>query len=344
MISSVRTTIALLSVCAVAVGAAACGGGDGDTRSPEDVPPEAIALVGEQEVPKEEFTALMARAEQGYRAQKREFPAVGSAEYNDLKNRAVQFLVTRYQYRAEAEALGLEITEEEVTKRLDQIKQQSFQGNDKKFAAELEKLGLTEEDAREEVRDRLVQEKIYDEVTGGITVSDEEIKAHYEENKSQFVKPFTVRHILVDTGKGAEAKANRIAQELEDGANFQELAREESDDEGSAKRGGRIEVQAGGVVAEFFDAAVELSPDEVSEPTKTQFGWHLIQGVDPVEYTPLNEVEDTIREQLLTPKKNEAMETWVEETTRKYSREVVYAVGFKPAETTETTTTQPSSE
>ena len=102
--------------------------------------------------------------------------------------------------------------------------------------------------------------------------------------------------------------------------------------------------QAGDAAEEFFNAALELSPDEVSPPTKTQFGWHLIQGVDPVVYTPLSEVEETIREQLVTPKKNEAMETWVEETRRKYSREVVYAVGFKPAETTETTTTQPSSE
>ncbi len=342
MTSSLRKPTALLAACALALGVAACGGGDEDGGpSPDDVPPDAIALVGEQEVPKEEFTSLMERAEEGYKAQKREFPEVGSAEYNDLKGRAVQFLITRYQYRAEAEALGVEITEAEVTKRLDEIKEQSFQGDDAKFLEELEKLGLTEEDAREEIRDRLVQEKIYDEVTGDITVSDEEIQSYYDENKSQFVKPFTVRHILVDAGKGAEAKADRFAKELEDGANFQELARKESDDEGSAKRGGRIEVQAGGVVAEFFDAAVKLSPGDVSPPTKTQFGWHLIQGVDPVEYRPLSEVEDSIREQLLTPKKNEAMETWVEETNRKYSNETVFAVGYKPAETTtaESTTT-----
>jgi parvulin-like peptidyl-prolyl isomerase len=336
---SVRKLITLPAACVLALAAAACGGGGDGGPNPEDVPPDAIAVIGDQEVPKEEFTSLMERAEQGYKAQKREFPEVGSPEYNDLKNRAVQFLVTRYQYRAEAEALDIEVTEAEVTKRLNQIKDQSFEGDDAKFAAELKKLGLTEEDARGEIRDRLVQERIYQKVTGDITVSDKEIESYYDENKSQFVKPFDVRHILVKR----KAKAEELAQELEDGASFPALAREESTDRGTAKRGGLFTVQAGGAVEEFFDAALELSPDEISPPTKTQFGWHLIQGVDPVEYTPLSEVESTIREQLLTPKKNEAMETWVEETRRKYSREVVYAVGYKPTETA-TTETQPSSQ
>jgi parvulin-like peptidyl-prolyl isomerase len=337
---SIRKLIVLFAACAFALGAAACGGGDDDARNPEDVPPDAIALVGDQEVPKAEFDALIDRAKQGYKAQKRDFPEVGSPEYNDLKNRAIQFLITRYQYRAEAEALDIEVTEADVTKRLEQIKDQSFEGNDAKFAKELEKLGLTEEDAREEIRDRLIQEKIYEKVTGDIKVTDSEIEDHYDKNKDQFVKPFDVRHILVKT----KAKAEDLAQELEDGASFPALARKESTDTGTAKRGGLFTVQAGGAVQEFFDAAVKLSPDEVSPPTKSQFGWHLIQGVDPVEYTPLSEVKETIRQQLLTPKKNAAMETWVNETKRKYSRDVVYAVGFEPTETTETTTTETSSQ
>jgi parvulin-like peptidyl-prolyl isomerase len=336
---STRKLTALLAACVFVLAAAACGGDD-SARSPEDVPPDAIALIGDQEVPKDQFTTLMDRAEQGYKAQKRDFPKVGSPEYNDLKNRAIEFLVTRYQYRAEAEALGIDVTEADVTKRLEEIKDQSFEGNDAKFARELEKLGLTEEDAREEIRDRLIQEKIYETVTGEIKVSDSEIEDHYNKNESQFVKPFDVRHILVKK----KEKAEELAQEVEDGANFAALARKESTDTGTAKRGGLFTVQAGGAVQEFFDAAVKLSPGEVSPPTKSQFGWHLIQGVDRVEYTPLSEVKDTIRQQLLTPKKNKAMETWVADTKRKYSNEVVYAVGYEPTETTETTTTETSSQ
>ena len=68
-----RTTLTLFFACALAVGLAACGG-DSDTKTAEDVPVDAIALVGDQEVPKAEYDALLDRAKQSYEAQKRPFP------------------------------------------------------------------------------------------------------------------------------------------------------------------------------------------------------------------------------------------------------------------------------
>jgi foldase protein PrsA len=334
MTYSITKLLPLLAACAFTLGATACGGDD--ARSPEDVPADAIALVGDQAVPKNEFTALMDRAEQGYEAQKREFPKIGSPEYQDLKTRAVQFLVQRYQYRAEAESLGIEISDAEITKRLDQVKEQSFGGSDAKFAAELKKLGLTEEDAREEIRDRLVQEKIYEEVTGEITVTDEQIESHYGTHEAEFTQPRQVRHILVKK----EALADRLHGQVEDGANFAALARKFSTDEGSAKQGGKLTVTKGQTVPEFDKLAFELDEGEISDPVKTQFGWHIIEALEPIKVTPLAEAKETVRRQLLDQKKNAAMESWVEETKRKYSGDVVYAVGYKPTATSQ----QPSSQ
>jgi parvulin-like peptidyl-prolyl isomerase len=333
MTHPVRKLIALLAACALALGATACGGGDG-AKSPQDVPADAIALVSDQEVPKAEFTALMARAEKGYKAQKRDFPKVGSPEYQDLKTRAIEYLVQRYQYRVEAEALGIEITDEEITKRIDQIKKQSFGGSDEKFAAELEKLGLTEDEAREEIRDRLIQEKIYDEITGDVKVTDEQVTTYYEKNEAQFTQPRQVRHILVKK----KALADRLRAELEKDANFAALARKHSTDEGSAKQGGKLTVTKGQTVPEFDKLAFELDEGAISQPVKTQFGWHIIEALEPVKVTPLDDAKATIRRQLLDGKKKTAMESWVAETKRKYSGEVVYAVGYKP-----TTTAQQSS-
>lgn len=334
MTISSRTVVTLLSVGAFALGAAACGGGDGE-QSAEDVPADAIALVGEQPVPKADFTGLMDRAEQGYEAQKREFPKVGSPEYQDLKTRAVQFLVERYQYRQEAEALGVEVTDQEITDRLNEIKEQSFEGDDEKFQAELEKLGLTEEDAREEIRDRLVQEEIYEAVTKNVEVTDAQISEYYEANEDQFTQPRQVRHILVKK-KGL---ADRISNQLEGGASFAKLAKQHSTDEGSAKQGGKLTATKGQTVPEFDKVAFELEEGEISEPVKTQFGFHIIEALEPVQVTPLEEAEDTIRQQLLDQKKKAAMDTWVAETKRKYSNEVVYAVGFAPAAAPSSTTT-----
>ena len=71
---------ALLALtCALALAAGACGGGD-EEKTPEDVPPDAIALVGDTKVPKAEFDALLERAEKNFKAQKRPFPKVGTPE------------------------------------------------------------------------------------------------------------------------------------------------------------------------------------------------------------------------------------------------------------------------
>ena len=113
-----RTTLTLFFACAFVLGLVACGGG-ADEKTAEDVPVDAIALVGDQEVPKAEYDALLDRAKQSYKAQERPFPKVGSPEYNDLKVRAVQFLVQRYEYRSEAENLGVACQGERPTRRQD---------------------------------------------------------------------------------------------------------------------------------------------------------------------------------------------------------------------------------
>lgn len=91
-----------------------------------------------------------------------------------------------------------------------------------------------------------------------------------------------VRHILVRTNEAvSEDEGKRKLQELRErivnGADFAELARQYSDD-GSAARGGDLGwLYPGDTVPEFERAVAELKPLEVSQPVKTQFGWHLIQ-------------------------------------------------------------------
>jgi parvulin-like peptidyl-prolyl isomerase len=83
-------------------------------------------------------------------------------------------------------------------------------------------------------------------------------------------------------------------------------------------------------VAEFDKLAFELDEGQVSQPVKTQFGWHIIEPLEPVKVTPLAEAKPTIRQQLVDEKKKTEMESWVAETERKYSGDIVYAVGYKP--------------
>jgi foldase protein PrsA len=320
-----RTTLTLFFACAFVLGLAACGGGS-DEKTGEDVPVDAIALVGDQEVPKAEYDALLDRAKQSYKTQKRPFPKVGSPEYNDLKVRAVQFLVQRYEFRSEAENLGVSVTEEEVDKRLDELKKTNFGGSDEKLEAELKKLGLTLEQAREEIEDKLLQEKIFKKVTGNIKVSEAEIEKYYEDNEEQFTKPREVRHILVKS----KQKADELHKELNGGASFAVLAKKFSQDTASAKEGGKLTVSKGQTVPPFDKIAFSIEEGEISKPVKTQFGWHIIEALAPIEVTKLSEATPTIEQQLKQQRQSSAMETWLKQTQTKYAQDVVYAAGYKP--------------
>jgi parvulin-like peptidyl-prolyl isomerase len=144
------------------------------------------------------------------------------------------------------------------------------------------------------------------------------------------------------------AKADELAAELEAGGDFAALARRHSTDTGSKASGGKLTITRGQTVAPFDKEAFRLGKNEISAPVKTEFGFHLIQALSEVkkaDKAPLQEVRDSIRQQLLQTKKNEAMTDWVDELKQEYDDKVSYAAGFTPPPTaTATTTTSPADE
>jgi len=121
-----------------------------------------------------------------------------------------------------------------------------------------------------------------DELAKNIMVDDELLKAFYEKNKDQFVGPEQrqASHILIE-GDDAEATATleSIKKRLDQGEDFAALATEFSQDTGSASEGGDLGLFQRGVMDPIFEEAVfsMTKIGEVSEPIKTEFGYHLIK-------------------------------------------------------------------
>ena len=282
-----------LSLCALmlafAFALAGCGGGD------DEVPADAVAVVDGEEIAKSDYDALLAQAKKSYKNQKREFPKAGSQEFQTLKNQAVQFLVQREQFEQEAEELDVEITDKQVDARLAQIQKQYFGGDKKKFEKQLKDQGLTEAQVRKDIRSQIVSEKIFEEVTGKVKVTDKQVEEYYDKNKAQYSQPESreVRHILVKT----KAKADDIYDQLKGGADFAALAKKFSEDTGSKANGGKLTISKGQTVAPFDQTAFLLKKNEISKPVKTEFGFHIIQAigdVKPAKVTPLKDVQDSI--------------------------------------------------
>jgi foldase protein PrsA len=335
---SMRKTITLVAL-ALALAASGCGG---EEASKPDVPAGAVAVVGEFQIAKTEFDRLIEQAKKSFEAQEQEFPEAGTPEYEEVKSSIVRSLVEEAQWEQEATEMGIKVTDQEVTKRLDELKEQFFQGDDAKYEEELERQGLTEEQVRDEIRSRVLSEKVYNSVTKSVKVTDQQIQAYYKKNETQFEQPESreVRHILVKTRE----KAQDIYRQLQNGANFATLAKKFTEDEASKAEGGKMTAQKGRTVAPFDKFVFDAETGDLSEPIKTEFGWHVIEvlsDVKPKSVTPLGGVKESIKTTLLQQRQNAAMRSWVAGLKEKYADETAYAPGFTPAPAA--TETQPES-
>ena len=129
-----------------------------------------------------------------------------------------------------------------------------------------------------------------DTLKKGVTVSDKDLRDYYVANEKRYTTPEERRasHILVKAEKGtsaadrdkAKTKAEGLLAELKKNpAAFAELARKNSDDPGSAEKGGDLDFFARGAIAAkpLEDAAFSLKPDEVSGIVESEFGYHIVK-------------------------------------------------------------------
>ncbi len=150
-----------------------------------------------------------------------------------------------------------------------------------------------------------------EDLKADVSVSEEEIEQEYQDNIALYktTEERRVSHILIEFGddKGAaKEKAESLLAEVEQGADFADLAEANSADTFSAENGGDLDFITAGMMDPSFDeAAFAISNvGETSEVIETEFGYHIIKLTDmkPVETTPLAEVRDEIEAQLLTDK------------------------------------------
>src|ERR1700716_3779413 len=123
-------------------------------------------------------------------------------------------------------------------------------------------------------RNRLLMDNLL-AVEGKAATTDENMKKVYEEAAKQISGEQEVhaRHILVET----EDQAKKIEAELKKGADFAELAKKESKDPGASDGGDLGFFTKDQMVPEFSTVAFALEPGKISDPVKSQFGWHIIK-------------------------------------------------------------------
>lgn len=257
---------------------AACGNqandGKNDSKveekaSTEELGKDTIAIVNGDKISKEAY--------------KKEMSFYGSmlASRQNLKNSIVQMMVQDKLISDDMKANKLEIADKEVNDAfLNSVKQ--F-GGQEQFDKMLDDYNMDVEKFKETVKKDLMYQKHKEWFTKEHPVTDEEINQYYEDNKDEFAKR-DASHILVED----EKTAKEIKEKLDSGQDFAELAKEYSKDSANAENGGNLGTfSKGQMVKEFEDAVFKLKEGEISEPVKTQFGYHIIK---------LNKVADSVED------------------------------------------------
>ena len=158
----------------------------------------------------------------------------------------------------------------------------------------------------------LLRELYKKEVLDKSEVSESELKRHYEKLKEEI----HAWHILVET----KAQADSIYQQLKEGADFGELAKERSIDPSAPNNAGDLGFFGWGkMVPEFQEEAFKLKDGEISRPVKTDYGWHIIKLVErrEVDQPPFEEAKEMIRAKLQRDKTQRRVKEYFEELKKK---------------------------
>jgi parvulin-like peptidyl-prolyl isomerase len=335
--TSARLILGLL-VASLALVATACGGGS------DSVPTGSVAVVNGTDISKAELQEYMELSKKGYERTNQAFPKAGTPEYQSLQARNLAYLVQLVQLRQAAEDLGVKVTDADVDKLENQTIKTKFDGDRAEYEKALKKAGYTAEQYRRTAYTySVISSKIFDAVTKDVGVSDQEILDYYTANQTQYGTPESrvVRHILIQEKNkdgstdfaASKKKADEVYAQLEGGADFATLAKQLSADPGSAKVGGKLTITRGQTVPEFDKAAFELDTNELSKPVKTTYGYHIIEPLSAIKdakVQPFDKVKPAIKTTLLQQKRNEAIQSWVEDQKKDYEGKVSYAAGYEP--------------
>lgn len=172
-----------------------------------------------------------------------------------------------------------------------------------------------------ETRDNLLKSYSFSKIMSQVFVSDEEVKDFFEKNKDVFLQEtVSAKHILVES----EDQATEIKVQIDKGLDFDQAARMHSTCPSKDKGGDLGTFTRGQMVKEFEEVAFSQDIGKVSDPVKTQFGYHLIltTGKKDSEDISFEEIADSVKSEALRLKQLEAYQSKINQLKIQYDYEI----------------------
>ena len=258
------------------------------------------------------------------------------AEQRDRVVRGVLDQLVAYKLLLqESAARSMAVPDTDVDARVAQIRSQF--PTEQAFTETLEQRKMTPAGLRTDVRQGMQIDRMIDaEVSTRGAVTAEQVNDFYTKNPTEFQRGERIRasHILIRVAESADAaakdqaraKAADVLKEAKAGKDFAALAKEHSQDPGSAPSGGDLGYfERGQMVGPFEQVAFSLTPGQTSDLVETQFGYHVIQVVDKqvARTVPLAEVRTQIEEFLQGQNRERETQSFIDQLKAKGKVEIL---------------------
>jgi peptidyl-prolyl cis-trans isomerase SurA len=238
-------------------------------------------------------------------------------------------LITERIIKLEISAQGIVVGDEDVDRYIETIRTRNALSEEQLRQA-LQAQGVTWEDYRKQVRDELQKAQLINrEIRGKVNVTPEEVERYYQAHLEEYATPeeATVSHIVLrlspdapeDEAAAVMGRAEQIHVQLEGGANFEELAKQYSEDS-AAKSGGKLgKLKKGEMLDEFEEVVMTLDEGEISRPFRTSVGVHIVrvEARHGASHQPLESLADEIKQRLYNAALEERYGRWLSEDLRK---------------------------
>lgn len=220
----------------------------------------------------------------------------------------------------------LEVEPKEVTAALDEIKQQNNL-DDTQLAAALAQQGYTVQTYRKEVERQLLHLRAVNMlVRPRVTVTDEDVRARYDamSRRSASVSKVHLKHVLIALPESpsnaqldaAKARAAEIIEKVKGGANFDEVAKQYSDDTATQDSGGDLGwIERGSIATEWEVIVFTMEQGEVRGPISGPRGLHVfyVQELAKTDLQPFDEVKEQLRNELYRQEMDQETAKWIAE-------------------------------
>ena len=291
-------------------------------KSPEAIKKEAVAKVNGQKITKEQF-------DKTYKQKIMPYKQIYGADFETnantksyvatLKSQTLDSMVMQVLIIQKAKDYKIATDEKSLKTDIDKQYNDTVTsaGGADKLKETLTSLGMTDTDLRNEIKDNIIVNKVYDKITADVSPKDSDLTTYYNANLYDYTeKPDTmeVSHLLVST----KEEADKIKKEIDGGLKFADAAKKYSTDTGTKDSGGSLgqiyysnKQNSQQYDPLFLAGAIKAPLNKVSDPVKSSYGYHLIYVTKREEYKvkPYDTVKDDVKKTVTENMKGEKFNT-----------------------------------